>query len=79
MNVALEMQAFHRCTRIGQARAVAVTFMVARGTVEERILGLRQNVRRAQEYFAAPGEGGPRAAPAGSVADISDILALLHV
>ena len=76
MNVALEMQTFHRCTRIGQARAVTVTFVVARGTVEERILGLRQNVRRAQEYFAAPGEGGPSANVA-SVPSLSDVLALL--
>jgi SNF2 family DNA or RNA helicase len=55
-NPAVEDQAADRAHRIGQERPVLVYRMVAKDTVEERVLGLQERKRRVAE--AALGEGG---------------------
>lgn len=58
-NPAVEEQAADRAHRIGQERPVFVHRLVARGTVEERILDLQQ---RKRDIAAAALEGADRAA-----------------
>jgi SNF2 family DNA or RNA helicase len=59
-NPAVEDQAADRAHRIGQERPVLVYRMVAKDTVEERVLGLQERKRRVAE--AALGGGGGAAA-----------------
>jgi SNF2 family DNA or RNA helicase len=63
-NPAAEDQAADRAHRIGQERPVLVTRLVARDTVEERILALQESKRALAQAALSPGEGdaGPDAA-----------------
>jgi SNF2 family DNA or RNA helicase len=70
-NPAVEDQAADRAHRIGQERPVLVYRMVAKDTVEERVLGLQERKRRVAEA-ALGGAGGA----AGAVTR-EDIMALL--
>ncbi len=69
-NPAAEDQAADRAHRIGQDRPVVITRLIARDTVEERILALQERKRALAE--AALGDGG---AAAGLTRE--DLLALL--
>ncbi len=70
-NPAVEDQAADRAHRIGQERPVLVYRMVAKDTVEERVLGLQERKRRVAE--AALGVGGGAAAITRE--DVIDLLA----
>ncbi|MHB1844068.1 MAG: helicase-related protein, partial [Deltaproteobacteria bacterium] len=56
-NPAVEDQAVDRVHRIGQSRDVSVYRLVARGTVEEKILELKQRKRDVSGRLLS-GEGG---------------------
>jgi SNF2 family DNA or RNA helicase len=57
-NPAVERQAVDRAHRIGQTRAVSAYRLVARGTVEEKVLALQDRKRElADALFAGEGRG----------------------
>ncbi len=56
-NPAVEAQAIDRTHRIGQERPVFAYRLVARGTVEEKILELQDRKRRLADAILSPGEG----------------------
>ena len=70
-NPAVEDQAADRAHRIGQDKPVMVYRLVAKDTVEERILALQENKRRLSEAALGQGAGGV----AGLTRD--DLMALL--
>ncbi len=55
-NPAVEDQASDRAHRIGQTRAVHVLRLVARGTVEEKVMGLKEGKRELIEKLITSGE-----------------------
>ena len=59
-NPAVEMQAVDRTHRIGQTRPVFAYRLVARNTVEERILELQARKRALADAILTAGEGGLR-------------------
>ena len=59
-NPAVEMQAIDRTHRIGQTRPVFAYRLVARDTVEERILELQAHKRALADAILSAGEGGLR-------------------
>ena len=59
-NPAVEMQAIDRTHRIGQTKPVFAYRLVARDTVEERILELQAQKRALADAIMDPGEGGLR-------------------
>ncbi len=59
-NPAVEMQAIDRTHRIGQTKPVFVYRLVARDTVEERILELQARKRALADAIMNAGEGGLR-------------------
>ena len=59
-NPAVEMQAIDRTHRIGQTKPVFAYRLVARDTVEERILELQARKRALADAIMAAGEGGLR-------------------
>jgi SNF2 family DNA or RNA helicase len=59
-NPAVEMQAIDRTHRIGQAKPVFAYRLVARNTVEERILELQSQKRALADAILAAGTGGLR-------------------
>jgi superfamily II DNA or RNA helicase len=59
-NPAVEMQAIDRTHRIGQTRPVFAYRLVARDTVEERILELQARKRQLADAILAAGTGGLR-------------------
>ncbi len=63
-NPAVEDQASDRAHRLGQTRTVLVRKLVARGTVEERILKLQESKRQLAGDFLAE-DGGPGSGTAG--------------
>jgi SNF2 family DNA or RNA helicase len=60
-NPAVEMQAVDRTHRIGQLKPVFAYRLVARGTVEERILELQSRKRELADAILEAGSGGFRA------------------
>ncbi|MEO8680484.1 MAG: DEAD/DEAH box helicase [Vicinamibacterales bacterium] len=60
-NPAVEMQAIDRTHRIGQTKPVFAYRLVARDTVEERILELQAHKRALADAIMRAGEGGLRA------------------
>ncbi len=56
-NPAVEAQAIDRTHRIGQQRPVFAYRLVARGTIEEKILELQAKKRRLADAILSPGEG----------------------
>ncbi len=56
-NPAVEAQAIDRTHRIGQERPVFAYRLVARGTVEEKILELQARKRQLADAILSPGEG----------------------
>jgi SNF2 family DNA or RNA helicase len=72
-NPAVEDQAADRAHRIGQDKPVLVSRLVAQGTVEERVLALK-DAKRALADAAIGGAGAASAAPLSR----SEILALLE-
>jgi len=59
-NPAVEMQAIDRTHRIGQTKPVFAYRLVARDTVEERILELQEQKRSLADAIMSAGEGGIR-------------------
>ena len=59
-NPAVEMQAIDRTHRIGQTKPVFAYRLVARDTVEERILELHAHKRALADAIMHPGDGGLR-------------------
>ena len=59
-NPAVEMQAIDRTHRIGQTKPVFAYRLVARDTVEERILELQAHKRALADAIMGAGEGGLR-------------------
>jgi SNF2 family DNA or RNA helicase len=53
----VEAQAIDRAHRIGQRRKVFAYRLIARGTVEERIVELQQRKRRLAEEILGGGKG----------------------
>ena len=74
-NPAVEAQAMDRAHRIGQTRAVFVYKLVARGTVEEKILALQG---RKAELAASILEGGGAASLRFTTEDLADLLTPLE-
>ena len=62
-NPAVEDQASSRAHRMGQLRPVTVYRLVARGTLEARIVKLHHQKRELAESILAAGEGGTRLTP----------------
>lgn len=60
-NPAVEAQAIDRTHRIGQTKPVFAYRLIARGTVEEKILDLQASKRELAESILTAGEGSPRA------------------
>lgn len=69
-NPAVEDQATARCHRIGQSRAVLATRLIMRGTVEERMMALKERKRELFEQIVGATEG--RGATAGSALSRED-------
>ena len=55
-NPAVEEQATDRAYRIGQRKSVYVMKLVARGTIEEKILALQERKRELIDAVIQPGE-----------------------
>ncbi len=70
-NPATEAQAVDRAHRIGQTRKVMVYRLVARNTIEEKVMVLKA---RKAELFAGVLDGGEFASTAISAADIRELL-----
>jgi superfamily II DNA or RNA helicase len=70
-NPATEAQAVDRVHRIGQTRNVMVYRLVARDTIEEKVMALQA---RKAELFAGVMDGGEFASAALSAADIRELL-----
>ena len=70
-NPATEAQAVDRVHRIGQTRNVMVYRLVARGTIEEKVMALQA---RKAELFAGVLDGGEFASAGLSAADIRELL-----
>ncbi|SNY72424.1 DEAD/DEAH box helicase [Paractinoplanes atraurantiacus] len=70
-NPATEAQAVDRAHRIGQTRNVMVYRLVARDTIEEKVMALQ---RRKAELFAGVLDGGELASAGLSAADIRELL-----
>lgn len=60
-NPAIEAQAIDRAHRIGQDRTVVATRLVARGTIEERILALQRRKQAVADAILGTGSGRMRA------------------
>lgn len=72
-NPAVEAQAIDRAHRIGQPNPVTASRLIARGTVEERILRLQESKRG---LMAAAVEDDPLALPGLNDGELSDLLDL---
>lgn len=62
-NPAVEDQASSRAHRMGQQRPVTVYRLVAKGTLEARIVQLHHRKRELAESILATGEAGGRLSP----------------
>jgi hypothetical protein len=71
-NPAVEDQASDRAHRIGQARPVTVYRLVAKGTVEERILALHERKRELAQQLLAGSDAAARLSAAELMALIRD-------
>ena len=69
-NPAVEDQASSRAHRMGQQRPVTVYRLVAKGTLEAKIVQLHHQKRELAESILATGDGGARLSP-------EDLLTLL--
>ena len=74
-NPAAEAQAVDRAHRIGQTRQVMVYRLVAKDTIEEKVMALQQAKRELFDAVMDDGGDGAAAASALSAADVRELLA----